>query len=54
MEKNYLPILAHILREMGISAVSTPADLTMGELLQKAKLTSCSAILLINNATLSQ
>lgn len=53
-EKGYLSALAYILNGMNIQAVSTAADLTIGELLSKAELTKCDAILLCNEATLAQ
>lgn len=46
--------LAYLLSNRGISAVSTSHDLTIGQLLSKAKSASCNAILLSNPVTLSQ
>ena len=51
-DKPYLSALAHILRSMGITALSTVKDLTIGELLGQAKQHSCSAIILCNEQTL--
>lgn len=51
-EKPYLSSLAYILKSMGITAVSSAAGMTIGELLHKAKLGNCSAILLCNEETL--
>lgn len=51
-DKPHLSSLAHILRSMGITAVSTAKDLTIGELLGQAKAASCSAIILNNEQTL--
>lgn len=44
--------LAYILRGQGVSALSTAHDMTIGELLGKAKMTNCEAILLSNEQTL--
>lgn len=51
-DKPYLNSLAYHLRNHGLTAVSTGHDLTIGELINKAKLASCEAILLCNEATL--
>lgn len=51
-EKPYLGILAHIFRGQGISAVSTAAGMQITDLIKKAKLTDCSAIVLCNTETL--
>jgi DNA polymerase I-like protein with 3'-5' exonuclease and polymerase domains len=51
-DKPHLSSLAHILRSMGITALSTAKDLTIGELLSQAKQASCDAILLCNEQTL--
>lgn len=53
-EKQYLPGLAYLLKQMGISAVSSSSGMTIGELLHKAKLGSCHAILICNQDTLRQ
>lgn len=53
-EKQYLGGLAYLLKQMGINAVSSSAGMTVGELLQKAKTTGCTAILLCNEETLHQ
>lgn len=51
-EKGNLSSLAYILQKHGVSALSTAADMTIGEMLNKAKLASCDAILLSNEQTL--
>jgi DNA polymerase I-like protein with 3'-5' exonuclease and polymerase domains len=51
-DKPHLSSLAYILRSMGVTALSTAKDLTIGELLGQAKTSSCSAILLCNEQTL--
>jgi DNA polymerase I-like protein with 3'-5' exonuclease and polymerase domains len=51
-DKPHLSSLAYILRQHGITALSTAKDLTIGELLSQAKTTSCDAILLCNEQTL--
>jgi DNA polymerase I-like protein with 3'-5' exonuclease and polymerase domains len=51
-EKSFLPNLAYLLRQQGITAVSSSIAMTIGELLHKAKLGNCSAILLCNEETL--
>lgn len=51
-DKPHLSSLAHILRGMGVTAMSTAKDLTIGELLGYAKQTSCAAIILCNEQTL--
>lgn len=53
-DKANLPQLAYFLQAAGISAFSTGKNLTLGELLKKATDASCEAILLSNEATLSQ
>lgn len=51
-DKPHLGALAFILRNMGINAMSTAQDLTIGELLGKARTANCNAILLCNEQTL--
>jgi DNA polymerase I-like protein with 3'-5' exonuclease and polymerase domains len=51
-EKNHLQTLAYYLRQKGMTAVGSSASMTIGELLHKAKLGSCAAILLCNRDTL--
>jgi len=51
-DKPHLAALAYILRNAGITALSTVKDLTIGELLGQAKQTSCDAILCCNEQTL--
>lgn len=51
-DRTRLGALAFILRNMNINAVSTGADLTIGELLYKAKQASCDAIVVSNESTL--
>lgn len=51
-DKIHLGSLAYILKQMHISAISTSVDLTIGELLDKAKKANCDAILLCNENTL--
>ncbi len=51
-EKGNLTQLAYFLKKHGISAASTSVAMTIGELLAKAKLASCDAILLCNEETL--
>lgn len=51
-DKPHLAQLAHILRNAGVTALSTVKDLTIGELLEQAKQTSCDAILCCNEQTL--
>lgn len=51
-DKPHLAALAYILRNAGITALSTAKDLTIGELLGQAKQTSCDAILCCNEQTL--
>lgn len=52
-EKGHLAALAYVLQSRGINAVSTAADLSIGELLSKAQSTNCQAILLCNEQTLA-
>ena len=51
-DKPHLSSLAYILRNHGVTALSTAKDLTIGELLEQARTTSCDAILLCNTQTL--
>lgn len=51
-DKAYLSALAYILRDYGVTAVSSANGHTIGELLEKAKRAGCSAILLCNDETL--
>lgn len=51
-EKANLPQLAYFLKQHGLTAASTSVGMTIGELLAKAKLASCEAILLCNEETL--
>lgn len=51
-ERDYLSVVAHIFRGMGIQAVSTPANMQLFELIAKAKMASCDAILMCNTQTL--
>lgn len=51
-DKPYLPQLAYFLKQHNLTAASTSVGMTIGELLAKAKVASCDAILLINNETL--
>lgn len=51
-DKAHLSQLAYVLRQSGVTALSTAKDLTIGELLEQAKTTSCDAILLSNDQTL--
>ena len=51
-DKAYLPQLAHVLKNAGVTALSTAKDLTIGELLAQARSTNCNAILLSNDQTL--
>lgn len=51
-DKPHLSGLAHILRNLGITALSTSKDLSIGELLGQARSTNCSAIILCNEQTL--
>lgn len=51
-DKPHLSSLAHIFRKMGITAMSTSEDMTIGELLGKAKTAGCAAIVLCNEQTL--
>lgn len=51
-ESNYLPILKYHIRRAGMEAISTSSNLTLGELLRKAEVSSCEAIFLANADTL--
>ncbi|MGE4259195.1 MAG: DNA polymerase [Candidatus Babeliales bacterium] len=51
-DKNALPGLAHILRKLGYSAVSSMRDMTIGELMHNAKLATCDAIICCNEQTM--
>lgn len=51
-ERDYLPPLAQILRTRGLNAMSTSANLTMQELVNKAKQAGCSAVAVCNDMTL--
>lgn len=51
-DKVHLSSLAFMLRNAGVTALSTAKDLTIGELLGNAKQASCDAILLCNEQTL--
>lgn len=51
-DKPHLASLAYILRQAGVTALSTVKDLTIGELLGQAKQASCDAILCCNEQTL--
>jgi DNA polymerase I-like protein with 3'-5' exonuclease and polymerase domains len=51
-DKQHLAGLAYVLRNNGIEALSSSADMTIGELLGKATGASCDAILLSNAQTL--
>lgn len=51
-EKDYLPVIAHIFRSMGIEAASTAQNLTISELMDKARVAGCSAIVCNNEQTL--
>lgn len=51
-ERDYLPPMAHVLRGMGFTAMSTSAVLTMPDLIAKAKIGGCSAIAVSNPGTL--
>lgn len=51
-EKANLTQLAYFLKKHGLTAASTSIGMTIGELLAKAKLASCEAILLCNEETL--
>lgn len=52
-EKGHLPILAYLLKKHGIQAVSSGLECTVGELLEKAKLGQCQAILICHEGTLA-
>lgn len=51
-EKNHLPVIAYIFRSMGIDAASTAANMTISELMAKARQAQCSAIVCCNDQTL--
>lgn len=51
-ENNFLPPLAQVLREKNIQAMSTSAAMPISELMHKAKLAKCDAILMANSQTL--
>lgn len=51
-DKQHLSGLAYVLQNQGVSALSSAADMTIGELLGKAKMANCDAILLSNEQTL--
>jgi len=51
-EKDYLGGIAYMFRRLGIDAVSSSMNLTIGELMHKAKLAGCSAIVCCNEQTL--
>ena len=51
-DKNSLGGLAYVLRGMGISAVSSGANMTIGELMHKAKIANCVAIICCNEQTM--
>ena len=51
-ERDYLGAVAHIFRKLGIDAMSTAANLTIGELMHKAQITGCNAIVCNNEQTL--
>lgn len=53
-DRPYLDQLAYLLNQHGVNAFSTAHDMTLGELMAKAKMANCDAILLCNEATLSQ
>src|SRR5690554_6117350 len=53
-EKNYLPMLDGILRKHGHSAAVTAKPCTITELLERAMVAGCSAILIINPITLQK
>ncbi|WCD44285.1 DNA polymerase I [Polaromonas phage Tiera] len=53
-DKSRTNILAHMLNERGVSAFSTEKDLELSQLLSKASMVGAQAILLSNEATLSQ
>jgi len=51
-DKRFIGALAYLLKNAGHTAMSTGADLTISELISKAKQASCTAILLCNAQTL--
>lgn len=52
-EKNYLVILQHYIKNLGLQAIATSLTLTPSELVAKAKAASCEAIFLVNEGTLA-
>lgn len=52
-ERNYLPVLQHYLRSNNLEAIATSSDLSLGELVDKAKTISAEAIILCNAQTLA-
>lgn len=53
-EKNYLPMLDGILRRHGHSAAVTAKPCTITELMERASVAKCSAVLIINPITLQK
>lgn len=53
-DQSHLPILQYHLRGHNLQAIATNLTLTAGELVDKAKSTGCSGILLCNEGTLQQ
>ncbi len=51
-EQNYLPILQYHLRSRNLEAIASSAPYTLSELLAKAQVSGCKAILLCNTHTL--
>src|SRR5690554_4980536 len=53
-EKNYLPMLDGILRQHGHTAAVTAKPCTITELMERASVAGCSAVLIINPITLQK
>jgi DNA polymerase I-like protein with 3'-5' exonuclease and polymerase domains len=51
-ERDHLSVVAHIFRQMGVQAVSSAANMQLHELVDKAKIAGCQAILMCNTQTL--
>lgn len=51
-DKPFLSMLAYLMKQRGLEAVGTVTTMSSGELVAKAKMASCSAILLCNEYTL--
>lgn len=51
-EKDYLGLMAYMFRQLGVDAVSTASNLGIEELMSKAKMAECHAIICNNEQTL--